>query len=73
MTFIWITVDTVSTIFDILNHNIFKLQADNGVPVYLKGGTTDYALYGITLILNAIGLGMCVHLLYLCAFDIKEE
>ncbi|XP_076832442.1 cytochrome c oxidase subunit 7A1, mitochondrial [Brachyhypopomus gauderio] len=41
------------------NQKIF--QADNGLPVHIKGGTTDVLLYRLTMTLTVVGTGFSLY------------
>lgn len=42
----------------------FSSQEPNGIPVHLKGGAKDKALYYTTVVLIAIGLAGCAEFVY---------
>ncbi|KAF2359865.1 Cytochrome c oxidase subunit VIIa [Trinorchestia longiramus] len=48
--------------------NYEKFQVNNGVPIHLKGGAVDYALYSLTLTINLVGLVMMGDFFYRMAF-----
>ncbi|XP_078517248.1 cytochrome c oxidase subunit 7A1, mitochondrial isoform X1 [Lissotriton helveticus] len=43
-------------------------QADNNLPVHLKGGVSDVLLYRITMTLSLLGTGYSIFLLVKAAF-----
>ncbi|XP_068198075.1 cytochrome c oxidase subunit 7A2b [Antennarius striatus] len=43
-------------------------QDDNGLPVHLKGGTSDALLYRTTMVLTVMGAGYVVYELVKAAF-----
>ncbi|CAL8312232.1 unnamed protein product [Lota lota] len=49
-----------------------RFQEDNGVPVYLKGGTSDALLYRTTMALTVMGVGYVVYELVKAAFPQKK-
>ncbi|XP_045616588.1 cytochrome c oxidase subunit 7A, mitochondrial isoform X2 [Procambarus clarkii] len=51
---------------------MLEFQVDNGLPIHLKGGATDNMLFVSTLIVNGIGLAMCLHFFYGMAFPKKN-
>ncbi|KAK1785944.1 hypothetical protein P4O66_017689 [Electrophorus voltai] len=38
-------------------------QADNGLPVHIKGGTTDVLLYRLTMTITIVGTGISCYCL----------
>lgn len=48
-------------------------QEDNGIPVYLKGGTTDALLYRLTMTLSIFGVGYVLYELYTAAMPKKQK
>lgn len=50
---------------------IFLLQAKNGIPVHLKGGTPDKILFGITVLGCGIGFMSIIHMVYSMGFKKK--
>lgn len=50
----------------------FSLQAVNDLPVFLKGGPADKALFGITVGLCGLGLVSIVHMIYTMGFTKKK-
>ncbi|XP_024300381.1 cytochrome c oxidase subunit 7A2, mitochondrial isoform X1 [Oncorhynchus tshawytscha] len=47
-------------------------QADNGLPVHIKGGTTDVLLYRLTMSITLAGTGYCLFWI-LCACQPKGK
>ncbi|KAM9356010.1 cytochrome c oxidase subunit 7A2b [Pholidichthys leucotaenia] len=47
-------------------------QEDNGVPIHLKGGTSDAVLYRVTMILTVMGAGYALYELVRVAFPDKK-
>lgn len=41
-----------------------KFQVNDGVPIHLKGGTTDRILYGSTLLVTGAGVVMMLEFFY---------
>ncbi|XP_055919555.1 cytochrome c oxidase subunit 7A1, mitochondrial [Eupeodes corollae] len=52
--------------------NYKKFQAPNGVPVFLKGGPADKALFGLTMALCGLGLINIVKMTYDLGFKKKS-
>ncbi|KAM3616394.1 uncharacterized protein V6R79_017185 [Siganus canaliculatus] len=48
-------------------------QADNGLPVHIKGGTTDVVLYRATMTLTAAGTCYSLYWLLVASFPQKKE
>ncbi|KAA8582945.1 cytochrome c oxidase subunit 7A2b [Etheostoma spectabile] len=48
-------------------------QEDNGMPVHLKGGTSDALLYRTTMALTVLGTGYVVYELVKAAFPQKKD
>ncbi|XP_071766718.2 cytochrome c oxidase subunit 7A2b [Centroberyx gerrardi] len=48
-------------------------QEDNGMPVHLKGGTSDALLYRTTMALTILGAGYVVYELVKAAFPQKKN
>ncbi|CAI5769703.1 cytochrome c oxidase subunit 7A2, mitochondrial [Podarcis muralis] len=48
-------------------------QEDNGIPVYLKGGTMDAMLYRTTMILSVFGTGYLLYVLFNAAMPKKNN
>ncbi|XP_020784956.1 cytochrome c oxidase subunit 7A2, mitochondrial-like [Boleophthalmus pectinirostris] len=48
-------------------------QEDNGMPVHLKGGSSDSLLYRTTMVLTVMGAGYVVYELVTAAFPQKKE
>ncbi|KAJ6663772.1 hypothetical protein lerEdw1_009851 [Lerista edwardsae] len=48
-------------------------QADNGLPVHLKGGTTDALLYRLTMTISLFGAALSVFELVRAAFPRKNK
>ncbi|XP_034755307.1 cytochrome c oxidase subunit 7A2, mitochondrial [Etheostoma cragini] len=48
-------------------------QEDNGMPVHLKGGTSDALLYRTTMALTVLGAGYVVYELVKAAFPQKKD
>ncbi|KAJ6665826.1 hypothetical protein lerEdw1_001298 [Lerista edwardsae] len=48
-------------------------QEDNGIPVYLKGGTTDALLYRLTMSLAIFGTGYVLYELFVAAMPKKQK
>uniref|UniRef100_A0A8D3DT30 Cytochrome c oxidase subunit 7A2, mitochondrial n=1 Tax=Scophthalmus maximus TaxID=52904 RepID=A0A8D3DT30_SCOMX len=48
-------------------------QEDNGLPVHLKGGTTDALLYRATMALTVFGTGFVLYELWDAAFPQKKH
>ncbi|XP_066494487.1 cytochrome c oxidase subunit 7A1, mitochondrial [Tiliqua scincoides] len=48
-------------------------QEDNGLPVHLKGGTTDALLYRFTMSLSLFGAALSVFELVRAAFPRKNK
>ncbi|XP_041661903.1 cytochrome c oxidase subunit 7A2, mitochondrial-like [Cheilinus undulatus] len=48
-------------------------QADNGMPVHLKGGSLDSLLYRTTMALTVLGAGYVVYELVKAAFPQKKD
>ncbi|XP_008292861.1 cytochrome c oxidase subunit 7A2, mitochondrial-like [Stegastes partitus] len=48
-------------------------QDDNGLPVHLKGGTSDAVLYATTMMLTAVGVGYVVYELVQAAYPQKKD
>ncbi|XP_019873237.2 cytochrome c oxidase subunit 7A2, mitochondrial-like [Aethina tumida] len=44
------------------------LGVDNNVPVYLKSGLGDKALFGTTVLLTVAGVGLCLDVFYTLTF-----
>ncbi|BFF96027.1 cytochrome c oxidase subunit 7A1 mitochondrial [Drosophila madeirensis] len=55
-----------------LSSKMKVFQAVNDVPVFLKGGPIDKALFGITAGLCGIGLISIVHMIYTMGFAKKK-
>ncbi|XP_037912098.1 cytochrome c oxidase subunit 7A1, mitochondrial-like [Hermetia illucens] len=55
-----------------LEKNMQKFQAKNDLPVFLKGGPFDRALFGTTMVLCGIGLVSIVHMIYTMGFKKKN-
>ncbi|XP_030384502.1 cytochrome c oxidase subunit 7A1, mitochondrial [Scaptodrosophila lebanonensis] len=55
-----------------LAKNMKTFQAANDLPVFLKGGPVDKALFGITVGLCGIGLVSIVHMIYTMGFAKKK-
>uniref|UniRef100_A0A7N8YLU5 Cytochrome c oxidase subunit 7A2, mitochondrial n=1 Tax=Mastacembelus armatus TaxID=205130 RepID=A0A7N8YLU5_9TELE len=53
------------------NQKLF--QEDNGIPVHLKGGTSDALLYRATMALTVVGVGYVVYELVKAAFPQKKN
>ncbi|XP_069765643.1 cytochrome c oxidase subunit 7A1, mitochondrial [Narcine bancroftii] len=53
------------------NQKIF--QADNNLPVHLKGGTVDAVLYRITMAITVGGTCYSLYNLFLAAFPIPKK
>ncbi|XP_070843518.1 cytochrome c oxidase subunit 7A2b [Chaetodon trifascialis] len=53
-----------------LNQKLF--QEDNGVPVHLKGGTSDALLYRATMVLTVLGTGYVLYEVVKAAFPQKK-
>ncbi|XP_026860600.1 cytochrome c oxidase subunit 7A2, mitochondrial-like isoform X2 [Electrophorus electricus] len=51
------------------NQKLF--QEDNGIPVYLKGGTKDALLYRATMVLTVFGSGLVLYNLFDAALSKK--
>lgn len=49
-----------------------KFSADDGVPVYLKGGKMDVILYKTTLALSGVALVACFYTLYSMIYPQKK-
>ncbi|EDW11102.1 cytochrome c oxidase subunit 7A1, mitochondrial [Drosophila mojavensis] len=47
-------------------------QAVNDLPVFLKGGPADKALFGITAALCGVGLISIAHMIYTMGFSKKK-
>ncbi|XP_069033600.1 cytochrome c oxidase subunit 7A2b [Embiotoca jacksoni] len=47
-------------------------QEDNGIPVHLKGGSSDALLYRTTMALTILGTGYVVYELVKAAFPQKK-
>lgn len=47
-------------------------QADNDLPVHLKGGATDSVLYRVTMALTLGGTAYCLYCLGWAAFPHKK-
>ncbi|XP_026198002.1 cytochrome c oxidase subunit 7A2, mitochondrial [Anabas testudineus] len=48
-------------------------QEDNGIPVHLKGGSSDALLYRATMALTALGAGYVVYELVKASFPQKKD
>ncbi|XP_078131606.1 cytochrome c oxidase subunit 7A2b [Sander vitreus] len=48
-------------------------QEDNGMPIHLKGGTSDALLYRTTMALTVLGAGYVVYELVKAAFPQKKN
>ncbi|XP_031148922.1 cytochrome c oxidase subunit 7A2, mitochondrial [Sander lucioperca] len=48
-------------------------QEDNGMPIHLKGGTSDALLYRTTMALTILGAGYVVYELVKAAFPQKKD
>ncbi|KAM4692801.1 cytochrome c oxidase subunit 7A2, mitochondrial [Discoglossus pictus] len=48
-------------------------QEDNGIPVYLKGGTSDALLYRLTMALTVLGTGYALYELFTAAMPKKQK
>ncbi|KAM9339109.1 cytochrome c oxidase subunit 7A2b [Symphorus nematophorus] len=48
-------------------------QEDNGMPVHLKGGTSDALLYRATMTLTILGTGYVMYELLKAAFPQKKD
>ncbi|XP_061452604.1 cytochrome c oxidase subunit 7A2, mitochondrial-like [Rhineura floridana] len=48
-------------------------QEDNGLPVHLKGGTTDALMYRLSMSLSIFGVAYCVFELYRAANPKKKS
>ncbi|KAM4633973.1 cytochrome c oxidase subunit 7A2b [Polymixia lowei] len=48
-------------------------QEDNGMPVHLKGGSSDALLYRTTMVLTVLGAGYVVYELVKAAYPQKKE
>ncbi|XP_041828001.1 cytochrome c oxidase subunit 7A2, mitochondrial-like [Melanotaenia boesemani] len=48
-------------------------QADNGIPVHLKGGSKDALLYRATMTLTVFGSGYVVYELFTAAMPRKAQ
>ncbi|XP_040920229.1 cytochrome c oxidase subunit 7A2, mitochondrial [Toxotes jaculatrix] len=48
-------------------------QEDNGLPVHLKGGTTDALLYRLTMTLTVFGTAYAVYNLWKASFPQKKD
>ncbi|XP_067009831.1 cytochrome c oxidase subunit 7A2, mitochondrial [Anabrus simplex] len=55
-----------------LREKMERFQRNDGVLVHLKGGPVDKILYGATLGLTVVAIGMCLHLVYDLSFPKKE-
>ncbi|XP_072320482.1 cytochrome c oxidase subunit 7A2, mitochondrial-like [Eucyclogobius newberryi] len=53
-------------------HKQKLFQEDNGMPVHLKGGTSDALLYRTTMVLTVLGAGYVVYELVKAAFPQKK-
>ncbi|XP_026860599.1 cytochrome c oxidase subunit 7A2, mitochondrial-like isoform X1 [Electrophorus electricus] len=54
------------------NQKLFQVtQEDNGIPVYLKGGTKDALLYRATMVLTVFGSGLVLYNLFDAALSKK--
>ncbi|XP_030261916.1 cytochrome c oxidase subunit 7A2b [Sparus aurata] len=47
-------------------------QEDNGMPIHLKGGSSDAILYRMTMVLTVLGAGYVVYELVNAAFPQKK-
>lgn len=56
--------EVASSKFNRLKEAQKKFQCDDGLPVHLKGGFKDKALYQFTLLLMLFGIGMSVETLW---------
>ncbi|XP_028997806.1 cytochrome c oxidase subunit 7A2, mitochondrial-like [Betta splendens] len=45
-----------------------RFQDDNGLPVHLKGGTSDILLYSATMGLTVVGVGYGMYLMVKASF-----
>ncbi|XP_077409750.1 cytochrome c oxidase subunit 7A2b [Vanacampus margaritifer] len=50
-----------------------RFQEDNGIPVYLKGGTVDGLLYRFTMALTVFGGAYAVYELVKAAYPQKKK
>ncbi|XP_062981869.1 cytochrome c oxidase subunit 7A2, mitochondrial [Elgaria multicarinata webbii] len=48
-------------------------QEDNGLPVYLKGGTKDALLYRLTMAITVVGTGYVLYELFMAAMPKKNN
>ncbi|XP_028252848.1 cytochrome c oxidase subunit 7A2b [Parambassis ranga] len=48
-------------------------QEDNGMPVHLKGGTSDALLYRATMAMTVFGTGYALYELLKASFPQKKE
>ncbi|MEQ2229219.1 Cytochrome c oxidase subunit 7A2, mitochondrial [Ilyodon furcidens] len=48
-------------------------QEDNGMPVHLKGGSTDALLYRATMALTVLGVGYTLYELGKASFPRKKD
>ncbi|XP_065357612.1 cytochrome c oxidase subunit 7A1, mitochondrial [Calliphora vicina] len=55
-----------------LEKNMKLFQAKSDLPVFLKGGPADKALFGLTMGLCVIGLMSIVHMTYTLGFKKKS-
>ncbi|XP_073822398.1 cytochrome c oxidase subunit 7A-like 2 [Musca autumnalis] len=55
-----------------LAKNMEKFQAKNTLPVFLKGGPVDKALFGLTVGLCGVGLLGILHMVYSLGFAKKS-
>ncbi|XP_016945848.1 cytochrome c oxidase subunit 7A1, mitochondrial [Drosophila suzukii] len=57
---------------DGLSNKMKVFQAVNELPVFLKGGPVDKALFGITAGLCGVGILSFIHLVYTMGFAKKK-
>ncbi|XP_008275098.1 cytochrome c oxidase subunit 7A2, mitochondrial-like [Stegastes partitus] len=48
-------------------------QDDNGLPIHLKGGSSDAVLFGCTMMLTVVGVGYVLYELFSAAMPKKPQ